>query len=271
MLSCHHCSVKLKLPYIMMYLILCIVLACNTTSTHTPRTPTKPNAQGYVGKSTASTIANIPLPNGYTRVTANGFGAYLRSVSLKKNNIVYLYNGTPKANQNAQYAVLDVSVSNRDLQQCADAVMRLRAEYLYSINLFNDILFIDNDRKPYQFTQPYTRSHFDTYLLKVFGMCGSASLALQLNHKPNISNMVIGDVLIRGGFPGHACLVVDMAVNDNGDSIFMLAQSYMPAQDIHILLNPLHNNTSPWYSIADVTDRITTPEYTFSSNELRSW
>ena len=55
------------------------------------------------------------------------FGAWLRSVPLKKNLTVYLYNGVPKRNQEAQFAVLDVSVGHEDLQQCADAVMRLRA------------------------------------------------------------------------------------------------------------------------------------------------
>ena len=81
-----------------------------------------------------ATIGAIPLPAGYHRVVEGdgSFGAWLRMVALKKGTTVYLYNGKPKVNQDAQFAVLDVSVGHEDLQQCADAVMRLRAEYLYS-------------------------------------------------------------------------------------------------------------------------------------------
>jgi len=74
------------------------------------------------------TTQSIPTPAGYTRVQTDGFGSYLRNIALKQDNTVYLYNGEKKANQSAQYAVMDVSVGGQDLQQCADAVMRLRAE-----------------------------------------------------------------------------------------------------------------------------------------------
>ena len=31
----------------------------------------------------------------------------------------------------------------------------------------------------------------------------------------------------------------------------MLAQSYQPAQDIHIVVNPLNEKMSPWYEVTD--------------------
>jgi hypothetical protein len=73
-------------------------------------------------------IVNIPVPEGFKRIATDGFGQYLREIRLKKDNTVYLYNGSPKRNQTAQYAVIDISVGAKDLQQCADAAMRLRAE-----------------------------------------------------------------------------------------------------------------------------------------------
>lgn len=79
-----------------------------------------------------------------------------------------------------------------------------------------------------------------------------------------------GNVLIRGGFPGHAVMVMDDAVNENGKKIYLLAQSYMPAQDIHVLNNPVNKNLSPWYEVND-DNIIRTPEYSFTKNELRSW
>ncbi|PIX33112.1 MAG: hypothetical protein COZ59_10400 [Bacteroidetes bacterium CG_4_8_14_3_um_filter_31_14] len=80
------------------------------------------------------TISQIPTISNYNRIIcdSNSFGFYLRNLELKiSNNIVYLYNNTPKYNQNAQYAIIKIDVGNKDLQQCADAVMRLKGEYLY--------------------------------------------------------------------------------------------------------------------------------------------
>lgn len=217
-------------------------------------------------------IQAIPLPAGFERLKTDSvsFTAYLRNIGLKEQTTVYLFNGQPKHNQAAQYALLNISIGNTDLQQCADAVMRLRAEYLFSQKQFAQIMFRDNSSTAYTFEAPFTREHFDKYLNRVFGMCGSASLSKQLRPVNNFSEIEPGDVLIRGGFPGHAVIVMDVAVNESGKKIYLLAQSYMPAQDIHVLRNPMNENMSPWYEVNDDTV-IRTPEYTFVQGELMKW
>jgi hypothetical protein len=50
----------------------------------------------------------------------------------------------------------------------------------------------------------------------------------------------------------------------------MLAQSYMPAQDIHIVKNPVDDKLSPWYEVNNA-EEIITPEWTFLRNQLRRW
>ena len=217
-------------------------------------------------------IQAIPLPAGFERMKADSvsFTSYLRTIGLKEQTTVYLYNGQPKHNQTAQYALLNISVGNTDLQQCADAVMRLRAEYLYAQKQFEQIVFRDNDNAAYMFSSPYNRQHFDKYLSRVFGMCGSASLSKQLKPVNNFADIEPGDVLIRGGFPGHAVIVMDVALNESGKKIYLLAQSYMPAQDIHVLKNPMNEDLSPWYEV-DENHIIYTPEYTFTQSELMRW
>ncbi len=199
---------------------------------------------------------------------SNSFANYLLHIPLKKGKTVFLYNGTAKKNQSAQFAVLDISVGEQDLQQCADAVMRLRAEYLFATHRFDQIVFYDNDSKAYRFSAPYTSGHLLQYLKQVFGMCGSSSLSKQLKAK-ELDEIAPGDVLIRGGFPGHAVIVLDVAINASGQKAYMIAQSYMPAQDIHILLNPFEQN-NPWYFVNEEQE-IITPEYIFSRNELKRW
>jgi len=47
----------------------------------------------------------------------------------------------------------------------------------------------------------------------------------------------------------------------------MLAQSYMPAQEIHELKNPADKALSPWYKLSDA-ETIETPELNFSKDHL---
>ncbi len=217
-------------------------------------------------------ISAIPVPNGFKRIAfeSNSFAYWLRDVHLKKDKTVFLFDGRQKANQKAQYAVLNFSVGIKDLQQCADAVMRLKAEYLFKQKKFEEIIFFDNDGKKYPFQKPFIRDNFNSYLQKIFGVCGSASLSKQMHSVNNFKDINPGDVIIRGGFPGHAVIVMDVAIDSNGVKAYLIAQSYMPAQDIHLLVNPSDEIMSPWY-LANDDLKIKTPEFTFRSSELKRW
>ena len=210
-------------------------------------------------------IINIELPQGFKRTQTNSFGDYLRSISLKSDKTVYLYNGEKKGNQAAQFAVLDISVGNENLQQCADAVMRLRAEWLFKTKQYDKIFFNAVSGDPLQFSPPYNYIHLMKHMKVVFGFCNSWSLEKQLKKK-SIMDIQIGDVLIKGGFPGHVVIVVDMVVDRKGEKLMMLAQSYMPAQDIHILKGPING---AWYPVKE--GEIHTPEYTFYSSQVKTW
>jgi Domain of unknown function (4846) len=217
-------------------------------------------------------IVEIELPDGFERINEDkhSFTAFLQNIALKKDKTVYLFNGKPKGNQEAQFAVLDIPVGNKDLQQCADAVMRLRATYLFEEKRFEEIIFTDNNLKPYVFEQPHTKAHLEKYLDQVYSACGTASLSKQLKPVKVFDELKPGDVLIKGGFPGHAVMVMDMAINKEGKKIYLLAQSYMPAQDIHILINPGNTGLSPWYEVNTETS-IETPEWTFNTAQLKRW
>jgi uncharacterized protein DUF4846 len=109
----------------------------------------------------------------------------------------------------------------------------------------------------------------EKFLESVFAYCGTLSLQ-QETRAVKLEDLKIGDVFVKGGSPGHAMIVVDAAIDRSDQKIFMLAQSYMPAQDIHIVKNPLDQKLSPWYTV-ESSSRITTPEWTFERNQLRRW
>jgi hypothetical protein len=225
-----------------------------------------------VKESFLGNIGEIPTPRGFTRIAAGdgSFTSWLRAVPLKKEKTVYLYNGQVKPNQSAQFAVIDIPTGNKDLQQCADVVMRLRAEYLFQYKKYNEIAFMDYAGKWYRWNGGDQRDAFDNYLQTVFGWCGSASLQKQLKPVTVFGDIKPGDVLVQGGFPGHAVIVADMAINKEGKKIYLLVQGYQPAQDMHVLLNPNDPDLSPWYA-ADMEGDIITPEWRFNKPDLKTW
>ncbi len=238
-------------------------------------------------------VNRIPTSSNFqrTKLVKNSFGDWLRHLPLKPEGTkVMLHNGSIKANQNAHFAVIDIDTGTGDLQQCADAIMRLKAEYHYGLQQFEQIHFnytsgdkvsFDDWRygkKPQVAGNKVTFSsrtnnsdssyeNFKRYMQAIFYYAGTYSLEKEMRQIP-INDMQIGDVFIQGGFPGHAVVVVDMAVDAaRGEKFFMLAQSYMPAQDMHILKNPMNRNLSPWYS-ANFKGELYTPEWTFEAGDL---
>ncbi len=233
-------------------------------------------------------------PRGFERVKAapNSFAAYLRGLPLKPHGAtVKYYNGREKANRGVYDAVVDLPVGNKNLHQCADAAMRLWAEYLWKkkqydrihFNLTNGfrvdysgwmegkrIIVKGNETYWSRANRPASNTYEDfwDYLELIFTYAGTLSLSKELKPVPVI-DMKIGDIFIVGGSPGHAVIVVDMAENpETKERVFLLAQSYMPAQEIQILHNSMNHNLSPWYPL-DFGDVLQTPEWQFDNTQLK--
>jgi hypothetical protein len=257
-------------------------------------------AQGYswIGQPDNSQriVSRIEPPSGFDRIEADSlsFAGWLRNLPLKAaGSPVLLHNGQRKRNQDAHVAVVDIDVGTRDLQQCADAVIRLRSEHFFSRGQFDSISFdfTSGDAAPFREwisgVRPKVRGNkvewiesspvdssyqsFRDYLDVVFTYAGSYSLERQMKRKEDICDVSIGDIFIQGGFPGHTVIVVDVATNmSTGDRIFMVAQSFMPAQQIHVLKNPHNSRLSPWYE-CDFGAKLRTPEWTFKRGDLREF
>lgn len=243
---------------------------------------------------TINTLAKrIAVPAGFVRVKTKpgSYYSWLRNLPLlDAGTPVKLYNGSLKGTQDVHVAVVNMDVGKRDLQQCADAVMRLRAEYLFSVMDWESIRFkyTSGDRVDFMRWSKGERPkvagnkvvwttgnkkgtdhvNFREYMDNVFTFAGSSSLSKELQ-PVKVNDMMIGDVFIVGGFPGHAVTVIDMAENPaTGEKRFMLCQSYMPAQQVHVLKNPESDQVSPWYTVPAAGAELQTPEWTFPPNSL---
>ena len=87
----------------------------------------------------------IPAPDGFKRVQVQegSFAAWLRGLPLMPAGApVRLYpvsKGKLKIGSRVHYAVINMDVLR--FQQCADAIMRLRGEYLWSVGKADNICF----------------------------------------------------------------------------------------------------------------------------------
>lgn len=215
-------------------------------------------------------IAGIPTPRHFQRIALpdHSFGSWLRKLPLRPDKTIRLYNGNPRQDQSIQHAVVDIPIGREDLLQCADAIMYCRARYLYESKQMASISFSDNRGKVYTLPVHAGEDAFQRYIRNVFSYCNTASLAKQM--KPiRFSDLKPGDVLLRGGFPGHGALVADMCENAKGEKLFLLMQGFMPAQDIHVLRNYYEPSISPWYRLDTTYTMIYTPTYWFKSTEAK--
>ncbi len=115
-------------PFVVLIVLLALTAVLLAAPAYLWRTP----ATVPAGKTLS---ARFGPPAGYQRVpaAAGSFGGWLRGLPLQPAGAqVHQYNGRLNGEQRAHAAVVDLDVGTRDLQQCADTIMRLRAEYLFS-------------------------------------------------------------------------------------------------------------------------------------------
>lgn len=239
----------------------------------------------------------IEPPEGYERIPASddSFLHFMRNMPVwPQGSSIMKYDGKTLSSVNAA-AVYTISLPETDIQQCADTVIRLWSEYFASTGQFERIAF--------QFSNGYETRYTDwahgfryvnipvidkTFRIKLSGedwtlhdylhqvMRYAGTLSLEAESQPiGISAAHAGDIICKGGAPGHVVVIVDEAVIAEGERCFLLAQGFMPTQSAHIIAgvsgSPL-GEQCPWYTEEQLSgDQIALSSYTFGSGALRRW
>lgn len=290
---------------IMLAFILCMLGGCKAENDrerteeqeHKETTKEEPSvdetdAESLVNPEGMTLETRIKAPEGYIRKEAKegSLCAFMRGYALKEDGSpVLLYNGKEKKKQSVHQAVFALPIEEENLQQCADSVMRVYAEYFRKTGQEDKIGFhfvsgfyaeyskwregyrikVNGNDVAWEKTSGYDDSYesFQKYLGVVFSYAGTLSMESESEEIP-LSDIACGDIFLKGGSPGHVVFVADVCENHEGEKAFLLAQGFMPAQEFHLLRNPLHDG-DPWYYEQEVKYPFVTPEYTFPDGSLK--
>ncbi|MEB2311282.1 MAG: DUF4846 domain-containing protein [Sorangiineae bacterium] len=220
-----------------------------------------------------------PPPGGKrVHVESGSFAAWLRGLPLAAEGTpVRTYDGSVlhEASDPRIAAVVALDTGSADLQQCADAVMRLDAEWRWSKGA-RDMSYRAASGALLPFArwargerlvargrdvvwQPRAAPKSDhaalrSYLDAVFAWANTVSL--ERTAKPVAAKELRpGDFFIMGGNPGHAVMVLDVAELPDGRRVALLGQSYMPAQSYQVLRS---RATGAWF-VLDPDRDVATP------------
>lgn len=254
--------------------------------------PTGSAGELFPDESGTTLETRVKTPRGFERTAAEegSFARYLRQFPMKEPGAkVHLYDGSEKGNQRDHAAVFDLPIENYDLQQCADSVMRMYAEYFWNSGQTDRIAFhftngflaeyskwrdgmriqVSGNDVSWTPSASYDDSYecFVKYLKIVFTYAGTLSMNGEAQ-EIGLEEIAPGDVFLVGGSPGHVVMVVDVCENAEGEKAFLLGQGYMPAQEFHLLKNGLHED-DPWYYVKEVKFPLVTPGYTFPEGSLK--
>ncbi|WP_299368098.1 DUF4846 domain-containing protein [Winogradskyella sp.] len=244
-----------------------------------------------INKDSLTIRSRVNIPEGYRRIIypKGSFEDYLRNYKLKPfGSKIVNYDGSKYFWQGGHIGILEVPVPDNGLQQCADALIRIRSEYLWDNDRKDEIGFnftsghycswkayakgyrpkINGSKVSFHKTasEDHSKSNFYKFLNLIYMYSGTLSLFNELE-SVKAKDLKIGDMLIKGGSPGHIVILCDEIVNDQGEKLFLLFQGNTPAQSVHLVKNLENNIISPWYRLED-NATVPVSNYTFSSAEF---
>lgn len=242
----------------------------------------------------------LPPPEGYTRIPAaeDSFLYYMRTMPCwPAGSSIMTYDGRPLSGANAA-AVYELALPDSGYQECADTIMQLWGNYFYSTLQFDRIAFsysngyetklmewlkgwryvtvpvIDLTFRMKLANANNVLGQYDNYMQSVMRYAGTLSLEAE-SHPIKPSEAHAGDILCKGGAPGHAVVIVDEARNEEGKRCFLIAQGFIPSQSAHVIAgvhdSPLGKDC-PWYTEEQLSQNpICLSSFTFQPDALRRW
>ena len=132
-----------KITLILIIIIALVFLGFNNRKTSFVKGLVKPTSS-LINEDSLTIKSRVKIPEGFTRVSypKGSFQEYLRNYKLKPfGSKIINYDGSEYFWQSGHIGILEIPVTTNGLQQCADALIRVRSEYLWDNNRKDEIGF----------------------------------------------------------------------------------------------------------------------------------
>ncbi len=236
-----------------------------------------------------------PEPLGYRRVAveAGSFAEYVRHLAVLPDTAsVRYYDGRQVQQWPGSPRVIDMPFLFRtDVEQCADMALRLVSEYFWETGKADSLAFrlqngqeiswrewsvgrrlrydAESDRHVVsQDAADSSRTAFEEFLYYLFHWTGSVALKRDLR-RIAASELQPGDLIVQNtsGAMGHVSVILDAAVNDDGERLYLIANGWTPAQSMFIRQPQAGEGSDGWFTLAGYERHL--QGYRFGPFELR--
>jgi hypothetical protein len=229
-------------------------------------------AQSSKNQSKIATIADITVPEGYSRIITdkNSFANWIRKLPLKPagSNVRDFRGNIFKSTDDSTVAfVINWPIAGKRLEQCMDILVRFYAEYLWNMQEQVKLSLPLPGRHLLKWTDwqlgyrpkfkginfelikstkfNSSKNNYNQYLNLIFAETHTQQFYYAYP-EINRHEVRIGDFIVKKGVKGHAVLIVDLAKNANGNLIALIGQGDTPACEFY-LLN--YKTKNPWFPL----------------------
>jgi hypothetical protein len=242
-------------------------------------------------KPDASLEQRFAAPPGYVRVKVepNSFAEWLRGLPMAPEGTpVKSFDGkeTLAGDDDFMAGVVAIDVGSQDLQQSADVIIRLHAEYMWSRGEKDQISY----RSATKLSLPLSRwekgqrliaqgpnvfwavqgkpaeidhAEFRRYLDSVFTWANSTSLGPRSEPVEDPKQLTAGDFFLQSQ---DVAIVLDIADKPSGERVALLAKARSRAESIHVL-RP--GKATAWFSVRPPVPVMTPRSRALAWSELR--
>jgi hypothetical protein len=153
--------------------------------------------------------------------------------------------------------VIPVDIGPRDLHQCADSVIRMYADWLWTQGRAEEAAFhftsghlakwadwrsgkvlrVRGNKVEQVSAKPAANTYraYRSWLDTVFMYASTRSMNRDSVKVRRSEDLIAGDFLLQGGSPGHVVMILDVATHPDGRRAALLGQGFLPAREFSVI------------------------------------
>lgn len=199
----------------------------------------------------AEQVSHVAAPSGYEPLTyeAGSYSRFIQRLPLKESKTILNHKGGRVSSFYNIFYVIDLPLLFKgDLEQCADYAMRLWAEYYKDKGKLNSLYLFNYDGSKSLFNK--AGLSYEKFLFQRFNYSNSYSLKAGAGRITE-GELRPGDLIVQNetGGIGHVSIIFNICRNKQGEKLYLIGYSFMPAQEIHIEKATSQYGKAGWFTL----------------------